>query len=117
MKARHEDHAAIVWLVNLHLPLRMLIAVDLCPRAPLVVASPGPNSLSGSFCGPYPCAFRCLAATSIDKENKARTAAVFHAVRSGNLGPTHSSVQALNDQARLMSSHEQMMRIIGIDNG
>src|SRR5262252_9194886 len=100
MEARHEDDAAIVWLIDLHLPVRVFVAIDLRPRPPLVAGSPGSNSLASSLCGPNPCISRCLRATSIDKKNKTCTAAVFHAFRDRNFGPTQSSVHALNDQAR-----------------
>jgi len=40
MEPRHEDDAAVVWLIDLLLPVRVLVAVDLCPRAPPVARSP-----------------------------------------------------------------------------
>ena len=42
---------------------------------------------------------------------------MLHAVSDRDFGPVPPSVKALNNQAPLMSGHEQMIWIIGIDDG
>ncbi len=117
MEPRHEDDAALVRLIDLHLPVWVLVAVDAFPCAPPVARSPRSDFSPGGLCGPDPGAFRCLGATGIDEKDEARAADMFHAVSDRDFRPVPSSVKALNNQAPLMPGHEQMIWIIGIDDG
>ena len=42
---------------------------------------------------------------------------LFHAVSDRDFGPAQSSIQALYNQARLVPGHEQVIWIIGVDDG
>ena len=117
MEPRHEDDAAMVRLIDLHLPVWVLIAVDPCPRAPPIARSPRSDFSSGSLGSPDPCVARCPGATGIDEKDEARAANMLHAVSDRDFRPVPSSVKALNNQAPLLPGHEQMIWIIGIDDG
>jgi len=115
MEPRHKDAATVARLIDLHLPVWVLVALDPCPRAPPVARSPCSNLSSGSLGNPHPCVARCIGATGIDEKDDARAASLFHAVSDRRFGPVQPSVQALNNQARPVPAHEQVIRIIGID--
>src|SRR5271154_4608677 len=117
MEPRHEDDAAVVRLIDLHLSVRVLVAVDLCPRAPPVARSPRSSLAAGSLRRPNPRVCGCLGMPGIDEENEARAAILLHTGSRWHLGPVPSPVHALNNQALLVPGHDQMIWIVVIDDG
>src|SRR6185369_10806686 len=116
METWHEDDAAFVWLIDLHLPVGVLVTVDLCPSFPPVARSPRSDLFAGGFSGPHPRISGCLDAPCVDEKYDARATDMLHAVSNRDLGPVQSSVETLNNQAPLMPRHQQMICIIGIDD-
>ena len=97
--------------------MRVFIAIHMCPRAPLIARSPGSDFSSGTLRSPDKRILGCFGTTSVDEKDGARAAPLFHAVSHRDCGPTASSVGALNDQAHVVPGHEQMIRIVGINDG
>src|SRR6266566_8647836 len=96
--------------------MRVLVFIHLSPRCAIVFRAPGTVYATAGLGQPQPCPPRGGGAAGIDEKDLARAAVFQHAAGERNVGPILTSIDALDERVHFVTGHDEMVRVIGIDN-